>query len=874
MDAPLSAESRFAVGQLALAVVRETVPLVHGDAHDGVRLLASAAVAGDASPDGLGEPPDTALSDTLRKAMPRKVRKAVPDAVRNAEGHDAPAYVRAVRQTAARAGLVVSGAVGAALGAVLGADFDAARVRASESGLALVRYWLSSDLRALREGLGLTLAPRQPSADLANPETRSDDAVADTAGHGQAADALLSVSSVPGRIATVRPPPMAPDVAPQHAFAASGEEGRRQRAAFLETLADGATGAARARLLCAAAEQHEALDDRGEAERLYRAAGEADPRDPLILRRQRETAFGRGAWDEAVTALEAEAQLGIAAEQRALALALAAEVHDVALDDPAAAETCAKRAQKLRPDSPAAALSLAARQWASGARREAWGTLEQAAACWQDAQGSAGLLVEVGIAAEAAGDARRARIAFERALELDPQALDAALGLARACRTGRAVEDAAAATARAARIAHEPKLGNAFLRAGAGLLHHVAGLPALAVQMLEDATEVPALAARAEAAAAAGDAQTEAAALEAWAMEVRRTDRALVLSMLARVHSRAGDYDAARKALREAGRADSTLATLRLVAEDIARQAGDVASIARIAVTQGQGALVAAARAGLHGDALDLERKLLSQAMGEADDDATAVMVAVDAAAAAGDGRDVRRLLMEEADREGGEHGLGIRIELLHVAEHNRRPDEVLSLLDTIAAEAPSNVIASRIRARLARGRSAEEAAAPWLAEAESSQGGRAAFAATMAAHILEDDGPKGTAALHRALDAAPGYVPALWLLEARARKSGDGSALREAMTRWGELVEAPMLEAERLLCGALATEPPDGALLARAQERVPDDATIVDLRLHSDAHDDGREIASNPRAARRRCPRPLGACPPAARRGSTRGGR
>lgn len=65
------------------------------------------------------------------------------------------AYCEALKQTARRAGLLISTDLGATLSLILGETPNQERIEASPQGMDLLRFWLSSEAGALRKELGL-----------------------------------------------------------------------------------------------------------------------------------------------------------------------------------------------------------------------------------------------------------------------------------------------------------------------------------------------------------------------------------------------------------------------------------------------------------------------------------------------------------------------------------------------------------------------------------------------------------------------------------------------------------------------------------------------------------------------------------------------
>ncbi len=615
-------------------------------------------------------------------------------------------------------------------------------------------------------------------------------------------------------------------------------ETQRARRELLEQLAEGATGAARARLLSASAETCEQLGEEDAARALYVTAHEADPRDVIPLRALRRDAIARGDFAEVARLLEGEAALALSPADRGLVSAALAEVQLSHLGDPAAAEKSARNAMMLRRDSVGAALLFAETCFAQGKDIEALAALERAADAWHQPKAKAALLLEVGRAIEHTGQAKRARDYFSRALEANPSALDAAIGVARTARATGDVDGAIGALIQAAGVLHGPVMPEAFLRIAGRLAHVAVGRPADTMALLADARSMPALRARAQAALAAGTPEEQMGAVEAWAQASGGTERALALVQLADLRAQASDFDGADQALRDAALADSALGTVRVVRELLARKAGPGSKLSRVldgADVEGA-ALASAARVARDPSAVTRERELLERAADEAESPVCADVLMLDAAAQVGDAEAVRAALRRHADRLSGDRKVGPLLLLSELASQEDVIEAAEALLQEARDVAPGEPLVLRPLADVVGRRDGTEAASYWLEEASSASGERAAFAATVAGRLLEGAGADPAPAYRRALDAAPGYPPAVWALEPVARRAGDLETLLALNERLAETAPDPTEVTGRLVRAALlrAGDNPASAaaLLERARSTRPDDVIVHELLM------------------------------------------
>ena len=839
---PLTGRTRFVLGMHAAALHDGTTALVTLSSEEAATWLRAAAAAADAPLSDGSADVSAELTALLRKTTSRSTRKAItPLAARVRGGSELAGFCSAARRTALRAGLLASGDLYEGLCYVLGEDPDPARVRRSEEARVLIRDWLSAEHRDLRRDLGIDAGPTEGGG-------AADNTLEVAAQRLERASGFFGIVAAPpdwdvgvdDLTGALNPPdaPATPSGLPERVEEAvsSGAVSPGKRAELLLRLAEGARAAAKGRLWLSAAELLAAEGHEQRAEELVGRARKADPQDLLALRRARRMAARRGAFHDVVKLLSVEATLPMSAAERGMLLTLTALIRLSRLGDLQGAERDAAQALSARPHSAAAALLLSQLSLAAGRRNEGYATLERVAREWKDESDAAVLLCEVGRAREREGDITRARFLFKKALDLDSDALAAALGVGRTAKAQRAFDEAAEAVAKVAAIVRDPALGQAFLHAAARILHLCAGRPAHALELLSEVMESPAVEARVEAAEAVGDAAALDAAIVACAAANRRSERALALVHKAEIAHRAGDLQGARSALREATHADQTMALVRVVAERLARESGDVRQLTRVAKAAGLGALVASASTALaareDGAARSLEERLLAEASEEETSfGACVAALSADTAAASGDRERLGALYRQRVEHLTGETRVGATIALADLEEGRGDAREAARLLRELRRIAPNNVIALRRLAALTSDTPLKSAAL-WLQEASVTVGKRAAFAATMAGRLMSAADGNPRPGYDQALSAVPAYVPALWALEALARASGDTEALLGTLHEHAAQSNDPIETATRLLSAALASGTPAPSLLERAHELVPEDGALVDLRL------------------------------------------
>ena|GEM_PF-939954 len=616
------------------------------------------------------------------------------------------------------------------------------------------------------------------------------------------------------------------------------------RGALLLDLAGRSQGPARARLLAAAAELLAASGQPDDARELWAAAREADPSDVYVVRVLRRDAIARAEWSDVAALLTAEAALPIEPDERGMVLSALAELSLTQLGDAAAAVRAAKAASEARPRAFVPAMLLAEACFAADDEPGAYAALEHAAGAWDDPRGRAALLVEVARGAERGGDPARAAKLYARAATSDAETFDAAFGLTRSARAAGDIDTAITAAQSAADRAGDARVGEALRFGSARLADFGAKRPADAVRILEGARSIPALRARADATARAGDHDARIGALEAWAAAAGSTERALALLELAETRADGNDLEGADAALRDASLADASLGAVRVMREVLARRAGDSTRLARVVESGADGApgaaLSAAAKLARAGDSSERERELLARAVMEGEEPVCADTLVLDAAARAGDLEATRSALRRQAERATPERRVGPLLVLSDMAARAGDLPVAEQLLREAREGARGEAVVLRPLARLLAGTSALDSAAMWLEESSTALGERSAFAATSAGGVLAAGGGDAPMALRRALDSAPGYGPALWALESVARVRGDLDALREvheglaeratsAQERGGRLVRAALLRAANDPAGAVT-------LLERARHDVPADVIVRDLLLRLSA--------------------------------------
>ncbi|MBW2460105.1 MAG: tetratricopeptide repeat protein [Deltaproteobacteria bacterium] len=829
---PFEAGTRFRVGTLAMAHHLGALPLISRNVKDGVSFVAAVASAGGhRMGDAAADPERT---NALRKALSRGSRKSLERLSFTADEAAVRAHCLAVRSSCLRAGMAVCADLEASLTMVLGAPPTAATVAASESALDLFAFWLSPEHRALRSELGLSaVAPARAAGSLDQAAAQLERSSGffgvradEVAWAVDAEDLLPRVNRTgprEGSLVAVSHQPLIviPDAEErlEVVLALSKATGDAGLLLSAEELAEAAGKSPKGRVPAAR---------RDSSEDANAAVQDGDVVDML---RARAAALSRGAWDEVAELLEAEAALPTKGDQRGLVLGLLAVVCFTRLGDVARARKAAASALTQRPKSAALTL-LSALLTPRNEPETAAATLERAARHWDDGKAGAALLVEAAHQTERSGDLTRARFLFKRAVSSDPDALDATIGLARTAFSQRGVDEAAEALSRAAEMVNDRHLREAFQRAAARMLHIAGNKPALAAALLAEATESPAVEALAIAAEAARDRDALTRAAEACASANRRTGRALWLVHVAELRSEDGDARGAAQAIRDAAHADQTLDLIRVVGESIARRSGDRRELARVARNSGLGPLAASARVAFDAKSASYELRLLMDAVSADGAPAAALLVSTDANAEAGDREALDAAARREAETLPGDDRPSRLLAIADLLESRGDLRGSARVLREVRQADPKERIAIRRLAELLRERAPQKAAVLWRQEGEVASADAGAAAHLFAARLLADSGGDGSADVAAALDQSPGYPPALWTNEARARKSNDPGKPRALVLARAEEIPDPRSAAESLIRAAFTAESPDAELLGRASDLIPEDIALGDVRL------------------------------------------
>lgn len=156
--APLDTARRYHAGRAAFATYAGSIAWLDRPAEEGALLLLAAAAAAEVVlPAAASVPGLTEWARAISKAMPRKLRKPVADLAAQlpAGGSQLVAYCRSAKQSAARAGLTVSGDLHGTLSHLHGREPRVAEIQSSPYLEDLVLFWTSRDALTLRRELGL-----------------------------------------------------------------------------------------------------------------------------------------------------------------------------------------------------------------------------------------------------------------------------------------------------------------------------------------------------------------------------------------------------------------------------------------------------------------------------------------------------------------------------------------------------------------------------------------------------------------------------------------------------------------------------------------------------------------------------------------------
>ncbi len=609
----------------------------------------------------------------------------------------------------------------------------------------------------------------------------------------------------------------------------------RARVELLQSLAKGASGAVRARLLVTAAELEEAAGRTDEARALYGEAHQADRLNVVAVRALRRDAVLASAWTVAAQLLQTEISLPISDADRRAALTLLAEVQLHACDDANAAELTARAALDLGP-SPVAALLLAETCKKQGRTGDRLDALEQAANTFEDGRARASLLTTAAAGHEDNGDVERARALFQSAVEAGSEEWATWLGIAR---TARAAKDVNAVQRAIEKLEPAPAVREAMIRNVARTVHYGLGDAKRALLMLAGAKGPLAIRALADAARDDGDTETQLEAIESWVAAQTGEGRARALISLAELRAERGEMAEAYRALDDAAVLAPDLGTTRVLREVIARRSKDAKKLAEIVEGQsGRGALYAAAKLALNPTTQEHEQELLARARDEGASPLTTEALSLDVALAAGDAefatRAMTRALERAQERSGTDQQLATHLAFSELKQQLGDHDGAIESLHEARQVVPNHPLVLRPLAHLLAETSPIEAASLGLEEAEGARDTRAAFAASNAGRILERAGEDAMAAYRRALELMPTYPPALWAMEPLARASDDRVALREVYETLGEIAADPVESGGRRVRSALlATDPKEAAdQLGHAREAFPDDPMITELLI------------------------------------------
>ncbi|MCC7542124.1 MAG: hypothetical protein IT379_38250 [Deltaproteobacteria bacterium] len=628
----------------------------------------------------------------------------------------------------------------------------------------------------------------------------------------------------------------------------ASEEVASRRVALYRKLAESTNdGPARARLLVAAARLLEGtLRRHDESMACYSDAIAADPKQVEAIRPLRRAAAASGRWGEVVELCEAELAADLAPAERVEVLLLLAEAAWHRMGDSERSKKALDEALSIEPGTPSALLLLAELHAAASDEKSTLVTLRRLANTTEDGALAAAILVDGARASELAGRVQEPRGLYREALERDPDAADAALGLARTSR--HAVPPGPGSGPDAAEAIEALRKTAAMLGPGLGsIARYVAarwalafgGDRAVALSELEQVGTPVALALRASSIAEARDELVPLhGALRGWADVARGTEKAVALVALAERLGDAGDVDGAEVVLAEARGADPTLATIRVVREAILRRAGATDRLTQVA-DELSGPLAAAAALARDRLAAEQELELLRRAVRDTTDPLVAQMLLSDASLEAGKLDGFVEATNAVANRVNDEPAAALR---LVAADQLERAGDVAGAADAFlaaSAAAPSTTRTARAVARTSPA-DARRAADAYRREADQLTTVRAAQALVEAGALLEaSHGDEAIASYERALELAPTYVPALMARVRLARGAADGAALARLFDLAAGSLDEPSARAWRFRAAlhASGVSPADGLARMRSlMEAEPRDATIADLVLRFSA--------------------------------------
>jgi tetratricopeptide (TPR) repeat protein len=172
--------------------------------------------------------------------------------------------------------------------------------------------------------------------------------------------------------------------------------------------------------------------------------------------------------------------------------------------------------------------------------------------------------------------------------------------------------------------------------------------------------------------------------------------------------------------------------------------------------------------------------------------------------------------------------------------------ERITDILERLDSLLPNSPIVLR---QLARASSdSEKAADCFLRESAGAQGAASAYAATVAGRYLQAAQRDPMPAYRQAIDCVPGYGPACWAIESRARAIGDNASLAFIHEQLAQYADCSQERVSRYVRAALLRSADDREiaveLLRSALEIHPQDSVINDLILRLLGKDAATEIA------------------------------
>ncbi len=812
----LSDAQRFRVAALSTALRTHTSAIADRGGAVASQLLQSAAAASGAAVHAS----DRRLTERLQKALPRRVKRLI-SGLSDAHG-DPSEFCATVRLAHASAGLCVSDDLDQALRSILGGKPSPALIRASSAAQELLRFWLSEEIGALRQKCGLTRT-HAGTPFVRDPQFAIDSGSLRPRPSGffgavtEAAEWQLPEGQVVKNSMSAPPAPRSSGI---------------DRVDILLHLAERAKEH-EAGLRAAASELLEASGNLAASRTQCESALESDPQHIVALRNLRRIASKQGEWATVATLLETESSLSISHDERAFALTQLAHVSWHRLHRSEPAESAARRALSIRPQSAATALFLSEVHRQRDNRADMSRAIERMAGVWRDPRGQTAMCMVAGAEAERNNDPKRAYALYRQAHEFTPTALEPFLGIARTALSLAFVDASIHALKSLAERAQSKVVAQACYHFAARLLHWNQNAPSDAMNLVRSASHMPAALAWAQAAEAAGARDEAQKAFAEVARFTERTERAVALVRKAELLLDANDLDRAEETLHEAQRADQALHTIRVVFEHLARKRKDHKQLARLCLSEGFGPLAASAKL-YRQDDQPSALTFLRSAMKEPEPTCASVLFS-DLCAESEDTDALVQALRREASEEPSP-AQRANVLLMLADPTLRASAEAQELhLEQALQVRPSSLILRQLAFRTAP-RSPSTAASLWLQEANRTDGPRAAFAATWAGRLFEREGMDPAAAYEYALKAVPGYRPALWGMESCLRNMSKPKAAKGTLLRSAKFAPHTFERAMECVRAALVDTPIDTKLLSDAQHLCPDDHVLAELRLRVDS--------------------------------------